>query len=117
RQHVEKRSMIRRNHTHLTGTFLFNELARRPLLKKSDDASIVNVSSMTAIFDLAGSPVYSYAKGAIDQLTKTNAADFAENSIKVNAVAPGWFKTGIAEFTDEVLQSIEKRLLKNDWER
>lgn len=93
---------------HLTGTFLFNELAR-PLLKKSDIGSIVNVSSMTAIFGLAGFPAYSSSKGAIDQLTKTNAADFAKDGIRVNAVAPGWFKTGIAEFTDEVLQSIEKR--------
>lgn len=85
---------------HLTASFLFSELAR-PLLKESDIASIVNVSSMTAIFGAGSAPAYSSAKGAIDQLTKTNAIDFAEDNIRVNAVAPGWIKTNLVAVIDE----------------
>lgn len=93
---------------HLTGTFLFSELAR-PLLKESDIGNIVNVSSMTANFGFAGFPAYSSSKGAIDQLTKTNAIDFADDGIRVNAVAPGWLNTGIADFDDATIENIEER--------
>lgn len=99
---------------HLTGTFLMSELAR-PLLKKSDGSSIVNVSSMTAIFGFAGHPAYSSAKGAIDQLTKTNAIDYADDGIRVNAIAPGWFQTQIAEFPDDTVKSVEDRTPQGRW--
>jgi NAD(P)-dependent dehydrogenase (short-subunit alcohol dehydrogenase family) len=91
--------------THLTASFFFSELAR-PLLKESKIASIVNVSSMTAIFGMSGMVAYSSAKGAIDQLTKTNAIDFAEDNIRVNAVLPGWITTPLLVATlEEKLKS------------
>lgn len=99
---------------HLTGTFLMSELAR-PLLAKSDNASIVNVSSMSAIFGLEGHPAYSSAKGGIDQLTMTNAIDYADEGIRVNAIAPGWFQTQIADFPDETVKSVEERTPQGRW--
>lgn len=94
---------------HLTGSFLFSECAR-PLLKKSDIANIVNVSSMSAIFGFPEQPAYASGKGGIDQLTKTNAIDFVDDNIRVNAVAPGWIGTELVngaidqETKDRILQ-------------
>ena len=76
----------------LNSVFNISTLAR-PLLAKSKTASIVNVSSMLAIFGNADGPAYSASKGAIDQVTKSLAIAYAKDRIRVNAVAPGWIDT------------------------
>ena len=54
---------------------------------------IINIGSMYSFFGSGLIPSYSAAKGAIIQLTKSMAIEFAPNNIQVNAIAPGWFKT------------------------
>lgn len=76
----------------LTSAFHISTLAR-PLLAKSDIASIINVSSMLAIFGHPDGPAYSASKGGIDQITKSLAIAYAKDGIRVNAVAPGWIDT------------------------
>ncbi|HRP55009.1 SDR family oxidoreductase [Agriterribacter sp.] len=76
----------------LNSAFHISTLAR-PLLAKSKIASIVNVSSMLAIFGHPDGPGYSASKGAIDQVTKSLAIAYAKEGIRVNAVAPGWIDT------------------------
>lgn len=76
----------------LNSVFNISTLAR-PLLAKSKTGSIVNVSSMLAIFGNADGPAYSASKGAIDQVTKSLAIAYAQDGIRVNAVAPGWIDT------------------------
>lgn len=76
----------------LISVFNISTLAR-PLLSKSKIGSIVNVSSMLAIFGHAEGPAYSASKGAIDQVTKSLAISYANDGIRVNAVAPGWIDT------------------------
>ncbi len=76
----------------LNSVFHISTLAR-PLLAKSKTGSIVNVSSMLAIFGNADGPAYSASKGAIDQVTKSLAIAYAKDGIRVNAVAPGWIDT------------------------
>ncbi|CAL1516285.1 SDR family oxidoreductase [Chitinophaga sp. MM2321] len=80
----------------LNSVFHISTLAR-PLLAKSKIASIVNVSSMLAIFGNAGGPAYSASKGGVDQVTKSLAIAYAEEGIRVNAVAPGWINTPLLE--------------------
>jgi len=80
----------------LNSVFHISTLAR-PLLAKSKIASIVNVSSMLAIFGYADAPAYSASKGGVDQVTKSLAIAYAKEGIRVNAVAPGWIDTPLLE--------------------
>lgn len=66
-----------------------------PLLKRSDDGRIVNVSTgMGAWNDLAGNyAAYRLSKVGLNALTVMFANDLHERGVKVNSVCPGWVKT------------------------
>jgi NAD(P)-dependent dehydrogenase (short-subunit alcohol dehydrogenase family) len=77
----------------LTGTFR-TCMAFRPLLAKSN-GSIVNIASMNATLALPRIPAYCASKGGVVMLTKALALAWAEEGIRVNAVAPGYIETSI----------------------
>ncbi|WP_405658430.1 SDR family oxidoreductase [Streptomyces sp. NBC_01166] len=55
--------------------------------------SIVNVSSTAAGLGMPGMAVYGATKAALESLTRTWAAEFAESNVRVNAVSPGPMRT------------------------
>ena len=57
---------------------------------------IVNVSSVNAFLGAAQSSHYNTAKGAVDQLTRCLAVEWAPHGILVNGVAPGFVETAMA---------------------
>lgn len=71
-------------------------LAAQPLLKEASGA-IVNTASMLSYFGGALVPAYAASKGGVAQLTKSLAAGWAADGVRVNAVAPGWIDTGMTE--------------------
>ncbi len=75
----------------LTGTMRCC-LAAQPLLAKSGGA-IVNTASMLSTFGGPLVPAYSASKGGVAQLTKALAGKWAEDGVRVNAIAPGWIET------------------------
>ncbi len=75
----------------LTGTMRCC-LAAHPLLSQSAGA-IVNTASMLSTFGGPLVPAYSASKGGVAQLTKALAGRWAEDGIRVNAIAPGWIET------------------------
>ncbi|MTV11801.1 MULTISPECIES: SDR family oxidoreductase [Bradyrhizobium] len=77
----------------LTGTFR-TCMAFRPLLAESN-GSIVNLASMNATLALPRIPAYCASKGGVVMLTKALALAWAEQGIRVNAVAPGYIETTI----------------------
>jgi NAD(P)-dependent dehydrogenase (short-subunit alcohol dehydrogenase family) len=66
-----------------------------PLLRKSQAARIVNVSSESGSLASmgAGPPAYQVTKAALNALTRTLAAELRRSHILVNAVCPGWVAT------------------------
>lgn len=77
----------------LTGTFR-TCMAFRPVLAKAKGA-IVNIASMNATLALPRIPAYCASKGGVVMLTKALALSWAEEGIRVNAVAPGYIETTI----------------------
>lgn len=77
----------------LTSVYLVIQ-ACLPLLEKSRDASIINLSSTAARNGgvVTGS-AYAAAKGAVSTLTKALAKDFCSKGIRVNGIAPGLIDT------------------------
>ncbi|MBV8884095.1 MAG: SDR family oxidoreductase [Chroococcidiopsidaceae cyanobacterium CP_BM_RX_35] len=66
-----------------------------PLLRRSDRARIVNVSSGAGSIASMGdnTPAYSVSKAALNAFTRTLAAELKGAGILVNAVCPGWVAT------------------------
>ncbi|XP_027065239.1 tropinone reductase homolog [Coffea arabica] len=64
-----------------------------PLLKASEAGSIVFISSVAGSTSLPGASVYGSSKGAINQLSKNLACEWAKDKIRVNTVAPHGVRT------------------------
>jgi len=69
--------------------------AAQALLAETRGA-IVNVGSMYSTFGSSTVPGYSASKGGVIQLTKSLAAAWGPQGIRVNAIAPGWIRTDMA---------------------
>jgi NAD(P)-dependent dehydrogenase (short-subunit alcohol dehydrogenase family) len=104
---VNAAGMIRRDREHdpdvfadviavnLTGTMRVCAAARPKLA--ASRGCVVNVASMLTFFGGPRVPAYAASKGGIGQLTKSLAASWAVDGIRVNAVAPGWIATPLTE--------------------
>jgi NAD(P)-dependent dehydrogenase (short-subunit alcohol dehydrogenase family) len=79
----------------LTGTMRVCAAAR-PLLARSRGA-IVNTASMLSFFGGGHAPAFSASKGGVAQLTKSLAIAYADEGVRVNAIAPGWIATPLTK--------------------
>ena len=62
-------------------------------MKAQGGGAIVNMSSVSAFIAQKNRWTYNAAKGAVHNLTKCMAYDFARHHIRVNSVSPGWIWT------------------------
>lgn len=80
-------------------------LAAKDKLAAKAGGAIVNIASMLTFHGSAFAPGYAASKGGIGQLTKSLAAAWATDGIRVNAVAPGWIET---ELTRPLVEDAER---------
>ena len=71
----------------------------KSLKEQSIPASIVNISSNSAIRGYAFNSIYAASKAAVNNLTQSVAKEVARNGIRVNAVSPGTINTpGVRQY-------------------
>ncbi|KAM0905713.1 hypothetical protein ACQ4PT_017227 [Festuca glaucescens] len=90
--------------TNLESFFHLSQLARPLLLNASGGGSIVNMSSIGGTISYAGAAIYNVTKGAINQLTRSLATEWAPDKIRVNGVAPGFVTTDMIKDPESNLQ-------------
>jgi NAD(P)-dependent dehydrogenase (short-subunit alcohol dehydrogenase family) len=92
---LEAEAFARTIDINLNGTMRVCAAARERL--KARRGCIVNTASMLSFFGGGLVPGYSASKGGVAQLTKSLAIAYADDGIRVNAVAPGWITTPLTQ--------------------
>lgn len=92
--------------TNLTGTFLFSQAAGREMLK-AGYGRIINVASIAGVIASVNGPhyaAYAASKAGIMGLTRELAASWGRQGIRVNAIAPGYFHSRLADGAIELVE-------------
>lgn len=89
----------------LMGTFYLLK-AVIPVMKQQQKGNIVLMGSDQAFVGKASSAVYGMTKGAIAQLTKSTAIDYAAFNIRANCICPGTIQTPLLD--NAVIQFVNK---------
>uniref|UniRef100_A0A453IER7 Ketoreductase domain-containing protein n=5 Tax=Triticinae TaxID=1648030 RepID=A0A453IER7_AEGTS len=97
--------------TNLESAYHLCQLAH-PLLKASGVASIVFISSVSGVVAISSGSIYGMTKGAMNQLAKNLACEWAKDNIRINSVAPWYIKTSLVEedlAKEDFVDSIARR--------
>jgi gluconate 5-dehydrogenase len=95
--------------TNLTGAFLFSQAAGRDMLKRNW-GRIINIASIAGLHASVNGPHYAgYAasKAGLMGLTRELAATWGRRGIRVNAIAPGFFHSRMA---DPAIEKVEPHI-------
>lgn len=90
----------------LTGCFLMAQAASREMLKKNS-GSIINIASIAGLTSSANGPFYAgyvASKAGLIGLTRELAASWGRRGIRVNAIAPGFFHSRLADAVIDIYE-------------
>src|ERR1044072_4093407 len=82
--------------TNLTGTLRAAQVFGRHMLDR-ESGSIINIASLSTFVALYEVAAYSASKAAVASLSKSLAIEWSEKGVRVNAIAPGVFRTPLNE--------------------
>jgi NAD(P)-dependent dehydrogenase (short-subunit alcohol dehydrogenase family) len=98
----------------LTGVFLCAQAAGRRMIARGEGGRIVNVASVAGLHGAPAEVVnalpYHATKGGVISLTRDLAWKWARHGINVNAIAPGWFPSDMANFVIESNPELARRI-------
>jgi len=97
----------------LTGCFLMAQAAGREMLKQQR-GSIINIASIAGLTSSANGPFYAgyvASKAGLIGLTRELAASWGRKGVRVNAIAPGFFHSRLA---DRVIDIYETSIQENN---
>ena len=77
----------------LSSVFRLSQLAGREMIANGRGGKIINIASLLSFQGGITVPAYAASKGAVAQLTKALANEWAKHRINVNAIAPGYMRT------------------------
>lgn len=90
-----------------TTWYLTKRLSRFMIRKKA--GRVINISSVVGSTGNPTQSIYGMTKAAIDNFTKTAAAEFASYNILINAVAPGFIAT---DMTNEIPPEFQEKIME-----
>ena len=99
--------------TNLNGAFLFAQAAGKEMLK-AGRGTIINIASVSGLRSATHGPHfagYAASKAALMGLTRELAAAWGPQGIRVNAIAPGFFHSRLA---DPVIEHIEPEIKRRN---
>lgn len=105
--------------TNLKGSWLVARAAARQMIDQERSGSIINIASILGSSVQKGTGAYAAAKSGVLHLTRAMALEWARYGIRVNAIAPGYYRTDMAEgYLDspsgqQLLKRIPQRRLGN----
>jgi 2-deoxy-D-gluconate 3-dehydrogenase len=77
----------------LSSVFRLSQIAGREMINRGRGGKIINIASLLSFQGGISVPAYAASKGAVAQLTKALANEWAKHRINVNAIAPGYMRT------------------------
>lgn len=98
--------------------FFLSQLAARQFVKQKSRGKIINLASMMSFLGGFNTTAYTASKSAVAGLTRVCASEWGALGINVNALAPGWIKTGLsaALVADTArYESVKARIPMGDW--
>jgi len=100
----------------LTNTWLCMKYEIAAMLENGGGA-IVNISSNSSLRGQAYNTAYAAAKGGVNILTKSSAAEYGAQGIRINAVSPGVIRTpGVEQYFEEqpeIAEGLKKAAVMN----
>jgi len=90
----------------LTGCFLMAQAVGREMLR-AESGSIINITSIAGLTSSANGPFYAgyvASKAGLIGLTRELAASWGRKGIRVNAIAPGFFHSRLADAVIDIYE-------------
>ena len=104
-------------HTNISSVFNVSQVVAKHMIKRGH-GKIINIASVQTLLARPGIAPYTATKGAVGNLTKGMATDWAKYGIQCNAIAPGYFDTPLnaALVSDKDFTTwLEKRTPAGRW--
>lgn len=89
--------------TNLKGSFFCAQAVARGMASRGRGGSIINLCSLTSYVGVPTAVPYGSSKSGLLGMTRALSAEWARHGIRVNAIAPGYFRTEMTEgfYADE----------------